>query len=83
MSTPTNNLLMQTRCQEKTPTDQSSNQDQWGRAIKVGKALIPVLFKNEEGVVMIEYAQPKRWALPKTHSSKTRQTQQPISTVEG
>lgn len=40
-------------------------------------------FKDEEGVVMIEYAQPKRWALPKVHLSKTRRIQQPISTVDG
>jgi hypothetical protein len=32
--------------------------------MKVGKALTPALFKDEEGVVMIEYAQLESWALP-------------------
>ncbi|MCK5487661.1 MAG: hypothetical protein KAI86_15695, partial [Desulfobacterales bacterium] len=47
--------------QEKPPLTITAN---GGRGIKVGKALTPALFKDEEGVVMIEYAQPKRWALP-------------------
>jgi hypothetical protein len=32
--------------------------------MKVGKPLTPALFTDEEGVVMIEYAQRERWTLP-------------------